>query len=83
VAVLQVALQTAKNYFIANLFLLVSLNVVDRCEKCVGMSLTEYKNALRHLELNAYCSVVSALRAQGDLTPEKRRLLKELQTSLK
>ena len=47
------------------------------------MSLTDYKNALRHLELNAYCSVVSALRAQGDLTTEKRHLLKDLQTSLK
>jgi len=43
----------------------------------------DYKNVLRHLELTAYCSVVSALRAQGDLTAEKRRLLKDLQTSLK
>jgi len=47
------------------------------------MSLVDSKNALRHLELTAYCSVVSALRAQGDLTTEKRRLLKDLQTSLK
>jgi len=47
------------------------------------MSVADYKNALRHLELNAYCSVVSALRAQGDLNSEKRRLLKDLQSSLK
>jgi len=47
------------------------------------MSIVDLKNALRHLELNAYCSVVSALRAQGDLTVEKRRLLKDLQACLK
>jgi len=47
------------------------------------MSLADSKKALRHLELNAYCSVVSALRAQGDLTSEKRRMLNDLQSSLK
>jgi len=53
------------------------------CSSASTMSAAEHKNALRHLELNAYCSVVSALRAQGDLDSEKRRLLKDLQASLK
>lgn len=47
------------------------------------MSATECRHALRRLELDAYCSVVSALRAQGDLTVDKRRLLKDLQGSLR
>jgi ENT domain len=47
------------------------------------MSVTDCKHALRRLELDAYGSVVSALRAQGDLTSDKRRLLKDLQGSLR
>ena len=43
----------------------------------------ECKRILRRLELEAYCSTVSALRAQGDLTNEKKLLLQNLQDCLK
>ncbi|XP_061660346.1 BRCA2-interacting transcriptional repressor EMSY isoform X2 [Syngnathoides biaculeatus] len=38
----------------------------------------ECKRILRKLELEAYASVISALRAQGDLTKDKKDLLGEL-----
>ncbi|XP_066141227.1 BRCA2-interacting transcriptional repressor EMSY [Euwallacea fornicatus] len=43
------------------------------------LDLTEEESlqSLRHLELEAYSSLVSALRAQGSLNPDKRRILKE------
>ncbi|ELT92779.1 hypothetical protein CAPTEDRAFT_228047 [Capitella teleta] len=40
------------------------------------------RRILRNLELEAYCELLSAFRAQGDLTKEKCRLLQELQQML-
>ncbi|KAG1651043.1 BRCA2-interacting transcriptional repressor EMSY [Nymphon striatum] len=42
----------------------------------------ECKRILRKLELEAYSSVISALRAQGELTKEKKKLLQELCSTL-
>lgn len=42
----------------------------------------ECKRILRKLELEAYASIVSAFRAQGELTKEKKRILQELCSSL-
>ena len=42
----------------------------------------EHSKQLRSLELEAYAAVVTALRAQGELTKEKRKLLLDLQKSL-
>ncbi|XP_014681367.1 PREDICTED: protein EMSY-like [Priapulus caudatus] len=44
----------------------------------LDMSRDECKRVLRRLELEAYSSFVSALRAQGDLSKEKKHLLEEL-----
>uniref|UniRef100_A0A670ZM98 BRCA2-interacting transcriptional repressor EMSY n=1 Tax=Pseudonaja textilis TaxID=8673 RepID=A0A670ZM98_PSETE len=44
----------------------------------LDLSRDECKRVLRKLELEAYAGVISALRAQGDLTKEKRDLLGEL-----
>ncbi|XP_064414057.1 BRCA2-interacting transcriptional repressor EMSY isoform X2 [Latimeria chalumnae] len=44
----------------------------------LDLSRDECKRILRKLELEAYAGVVSALRAQGDLTKEKKDLLGEL-----
>ncbi|CAH0556756.1 unnamed protein product [Brassicogethes aeneus] len=43
----------------------------------VDMSKEESFQYLRHLELEAYSHLVSALRAQGSLNAEKKKLLKE------
>ncbi|KAG1651042.1 BRCA2-interacting transcriptional repressor EMSY [Nymphon striatum] len=43
----------------------------------------ECKRILRKLELEAYSSVISALRAQGELTKEKKKLLQELCSTLR
>ncbi|KAF7271775.1 uncharacterized protein LOC143193594 [Rhynchophorus ferrugineus] len=43
----------------------------------LDMTEEESIQSLRHLELEAYSSLVSALRAQGNLNQEKKRLLKE------
>ncbi|XP_030753533.1 BRCA2-interacting transcriptional repressor EMSY-like [Sitophilus oryzae] len=43
----------------------------------LDMTEDESVESLRHLELEAYSSLVSALRAQGTLNQEKRNLLKE------
>lgn len=42
----------------------------------------ECKKELRSLELEAYCSVVSAFRAQGSLTKERKKLLQDLCSTL-
>jgi len=42
----------------------------------------EYKRTMRRLEMEAYSTVMSAFRAQGDLTEEKKHILNELQTTL-
>ncbi|XP_014374636.1 BRCA2-interacting transcriptional repressor EMSY isoform X5 [Alligator sinensis] len=44
----------------------------------LDLSRDECKRILRKLELEAYAGVISALRAQGDLTKEKKELLGEL-----
>ncbi|XP_060518255.1 BRCA2-interacting transcriptional repressor EMSY [Cylas formicarius] len=43
----------------------------------LDMTKEESIQCLRNLELEAYSTLVSALRAQGPLNPEKRRLLKD------
>ena len=49
----------------------------------LDMTREESKRILRRVELEAYSSVVSAFRAQGDLTKEKKRLLHDLQNILR
>ena len=49
----------------------------------LDLSRDECKRILRRLELDAYSSIVSAFRAQGDLTKEKKKLLIDLQGSLR
>ncbi|KAK3927302.1 BRCA2-interacting transcriptional repressor EMSY [Frankliniella fusca] len=46
------------------------------------MSRDECKRILRRLELEAYSNLVSVLRAQGTLTPQKRRLLQNVAQTL-
>ncbi|XP_033759788.1 LOW QUALITY PROTEIN: BRCA2-interacting transcriptional repressor EMSY-like [Pecten maximus] len=48
----------------------------------LDMSRDECKRILRRLELEAYSSLVSAFRAQGDLNKEKKRILQDLQQNL-
>ncbi|XP_019759585.2 BRCA2-interacting transcriptional repressor EMSY [Dendroctonus ponderosae] len=43
----------------------------------LDMTEEESMQSLRHLELEAYASLVSALRAQGSLNQDKRKILKE------
>ena len=43
----------------------------------------ESKRILRRLELEAYASVISVFRAQGDLSKEKKSILQDLQQSLR
>ncbi|XP_070538400.1 BRCA2-interacting transcriptional repressor EMSY-like [Ptychodera flava] len=50
--------------------------------KLLDMSRDECKRTLRRLELEAYASVVSAFRAQGDLSKEKKKLLNEISGTL-
>lgn len=50
--------------------------------RVLDMSEDDARRALRALELSAYSSIVASFRAQGDLTPHKREILEELQTSL-
>ncbi|RUS70094.1 hypothetical protein EGW08_022143 [Elysia chlorotica] len=42
----------------------------------------ESKRILRRLELEAYASIISVFRAQGDLSKEKKNILQDLQHSL-
>ncbi|XP_027209396.1 BRCA2-interacting transcriptional repressor EMSY isoform X3 [Penaeus vannamei] len=55
-------------------------NVSSRWPLLLDMTKEECKKSLRALELSAYSQVVSVLRAQGELTKEKRKLLNDLQT---
>ncbi|XP_055714980.1 BRCA2-interacting transcriptional repressor EMSY-like [Phlebotomus papatasi] len=48
----------------------------------VDMTRDECRSRLRHLELDAYSSVVSTFRAQGHLTDKKLGVLKDLQAIL-
>ncbi|OWF47165.1 BRCA2-interacting transcriptional repressor EMSY-like [Mizuhopecten yessoensis] len=48
----------------------------------LDMSRDECKRVLRRLELEAYSSLVSVFRAQGDLNKEKKRILQDLQQNL-
>ncbi|XP_078310623.1 uncharacterized protein LOC111136248 isoform X2 [Crassostrea virginica] len=48
----------------------------------LDMSKEECKRILRRMELEAYSSLVSAFRAQGDLTKDKKRILQDLQSTL-
>ena len=43
---------------------------------------TSFTHSLIFTELDAYGSVVSALRAQGDLTKERRKVLQDLSNVL-
>ncbi|XP_064639042.1 BRCA2-interacting transcriptional repressor EMSY-like isoform X2 [Lineus longissimus] len=47
--------------------------------KLLDLSREDSKRILRRVELDAYSGVVSAFRAQGDLTKDKKKLLQELQ----
>ena len=49
----------------------------------LDLSRDESKRVLRRMELEAYSSVITAFRAQGDLTKEKKSLLQDLQTVLR
>ena len=51
--------------------------------KLLDMSKEECKRLLRRTELEAYAGIVSALRAQGDLTKDKKHLLNELAATLR
>ncbi|KAK3588450.1 hypothetical protein CHS0354_025106, partial [Potamilus streckersoni] len=48
----------------------------------LDMTRDECKRILRRIELEAYSATVSAFRAQGDLSKEKKRLLLDLQNTL-
>ncbi|XP_041483515.1 BRCA2-interacting transcriptional repressor EMSY-like [Lytechinus variegatus] len=50
--------------------------------RLLDMEEKECRSVLRRLELEAYSSVISAFRAQGDLTPEKKSLLRTIATTL-
>ena len=49
----------------------------------LDMTREESKRILRRVELEAYSSVVSAFRAQGDLNKEKKKILYDLQKMLR
>ncbi len=49
----------------------------------LDLSRDECKRILRRLELDAYASMVSAFRAQGDLSKDKKKILVELQSFLR
>jgi len=49
----------------------------------LDMTREESKRILRRVELEAYSSVVSAFRAQGDLNKEKKKILYDLQQMLR
>ncbi|XP_041352455.1 BRCA2-interacting transcriptional repressor EMSY-like isoform X2 [Gigantopelta aegis] len=48
----------------------------------LDLSRDESKRVLRRIELEAYSSIITAFRAQGDLTKEKKSMLQDLQTVL-
>ncbi|XP_022098664.1 BRCA2-interacting transcriptional repressor EMSY-like isoform X2 [Acanthaster planci] len=50
--------------------------------KLLDMSKDECKRLLRRIELEAYAGIISAFRAQGDLTKDKKQILDELATTL-
>lgn len=49
----------------------------------LDMTREESKRILRRVELEAYSSMVSAFRAQGDLNKEKKKILNDLQQILR
>lgn len=49
----------------------------------LDMTRDDSKRILRRLELEAYSSLISAFRAQGDLTKEKKKILQDLQYYLR
>ncbi|XP_071509195.1 BRCA2-interacting transcriptional repressor EMSY-like [Diadema antillarum] len=50
--------------------------------RLLDMDLDQCKLLLRRLELEAYSSMVSAFRAQGDLSAEKKQLLRNVASTL-
>ncbi|XP_038050244.1 BRCA2-interacting transcriptional repressor EMSY-like [Patiria miniata] len=50
--------------------------------KLLDMNKDECKRLLRRTELEAYAGMISAFRAQGDLTKDKKHILNELATTL-
>jgi hypothetical protein len=51
--------------------------------KLLDLSREDSKRILRRVELDAYSGVVSAFRAQGDLSKDKKKLLQDLQHILR
>lgn len=49
----------------------------------LDMSRDDCKRMLRRIELEAYCGVITAFRAQGDLSKDKRKILEQLQHMLR
>lgn len=49
----------------------------------LDMGKGDCKRMLRRLELEAYCSIVSAFRAQGELNKSKKKVLNDLQNILR
>ncbi|XP_063870292.1 BRCA2-interacting transcriptional repressor EMSY-like isoform X4 [Scylla paramamosain] len=58
----------------------VGYKLPNKWPKLLDMTKDECRKALRALELTTYSQVVSVLRAQGELTKEKKKLLSDLQT---
>ncbi|KAG0728649.1 BRCA2-interacting transcriptional repressor EMSY [Chionoecetes opilio] len=52
----------------------------NKWPRLLDLTKDECRKALRALELTTYSQVVSVLRAQGELTKEKKKLLNDLQT---
>ncbi|XP_050719963.1 mucin-5AC-like isoform X2 [Eriocheir sinensis] len=58
----------------------IGYHLPSKWPKLLDMTKDECRKALRALELTTYSQVVSVLRAQGELTKEKKKLLSDLQT---
>lgn len=50
--------------------------------RVLDLSEDDARKALRTLELNTYSSLLATFRAQGDLSPQKKDMLKQLQSML-
>ena len=77
-------------FFFLNSLILISCFFWIQVKMCtnswpllVDFSRDESKRFLRQLELEAYASIVSAFRAQGDLNKDKKRVLQDLQNALR
>ena len=59
------------------------LQILKMWPELLDMTREESKRILRRVELEAYSSVVSAFRSQGDLSKDKKRILHDLQQMLR